>query len=187
VYTGVPITHESLCHVDQPSLLRNLNETSKAPLLSDREVAHVQTLLRWPVQEGGLLPSHIALMDLFEVERSYRGGLSIDCPFEGDNILLMPRVLQQGHSSTTQKDGRPPQFTLMDLPNEELGKCFMSDRPEKIMSSDMPISPKWKTNPGRVLLGSKMSLAMLCKQATLWVEATVRSFGQERCRRQLWG
>ena len=86
-------------------------------------MAQVEALLRLPDPDSPL-PFYTAPMDLFEVERSYHGGLSIDCPFEGDNILLMPRVSQQGRSSTTQKDSRPPQFALMDpgAPNEELGE-----------------------------------------------------------------
>ncbi len=113
VYTGLPITHESLCRVDQPSLLRTVNEPGNAPLLSEREVAHVEGLLRWP-DLGGQLPSHIALKNVFEVKKPYLGGLSIDYPFDGDTILLIPRVSQQGPSSKTQ-DSNPLQCATMDL------------------------------------------------------------------------
>ena len=89
-------------------------------------------------------------MGLFEVERSYRGGLSIDWPFEGDNILLMPRVSQQGHSSTTQKDSRPSRFALMDVgePSEDLGKCFISGRPEIHVICAHLLPVKIQSGPG---------------------------------------
>jgi hypothetical protein len=86
-------------------------------------VAHAEALLRLP-DPGGPLPSHTALDDVFEMKRPYRGGLSIDYPFHGDNILLMSRVSQQGASSKTQEGSHPPQFTPMELDgrSEELGK-----------------------------------------------------------------
>lgn len=114
VYTGFPITHESLCRVDQPSLLRNVNEASKAPLLTEREVAHVENLLRWP-DLGGPLPSQTALKDVFEMKKPYHGGLSIDYPFEGDAILLMSCASRLGPSPQTEEGGHPPQFAPMDL------------------------------------------------------------------------
>lgn len=116
VYTGLPITHESLCRVAQPSLLRTVNESGKAPLLSEREVAHVESLLRWP-DLGGQLPSQIALKNAFEVKKPYHGGLSIDYPFDGDTILLIPRASQQGPSRT--QDSNPLQFAPMDLDEGE--------------------------------------------------------------------
>lgn len=122
VYTGDPITHESLCRVDQSNLLRTVNEARKAPLLSEREATHVESLLRWP-NLGGPLPSHTALTDVSEGEKSYHGGLSIDYPFEGDTILLISRVSQQGPFSKLQ-DRHPLQLAPMDLdgPDEGLGE-----------------------------------------------------------------
>ena len=122
VYTGFPITHESLCRVDQPSLLRIVNEARNAPLLSEREVTHVENLLRWTDLDGSL-PSHTALNDVLEVKKTYRGGLSIDYPFEGDTILLIPRVSQQGPSSKIQEN-RPLPMDL-DGPNEALGEVHV--------------------------------------------------------------
>lgn len=122
VYTGLPITHESLCRVDQPSPLRTVSESRKAPLLSDREVAHVENLLRWPDLDGQL-PSHKALKNVFEVKKLYHGGLTIDYPFEGDTLLLISRVSQQGPSSKTE-DNNPLQFAPMDPdgPSGKLGE-----------------------------------------------------------------
>jgi len=122
VYTGVPITHESLCRVDQPSLLRNINEANKAPLLSEREMAHVETLLRWP-DPIGPLRSHTALKDAFDMERLYHGGLSIDYPVEGGDILLMSRASRQGPPSKIQEDPHPPRFGFMDLDVRSEGLC----------------------------------------------------------------
>ena len=122
VYTGLPITHESLCRVEQPSLLSTVSKPRKAPLLSEREVAHVESLLRWP-DLGGQLPSHIALKNVLEVKKPYHGGLSIDYPFDGDTLLLISRVSQQSPSSKTQDDN-PLQVSPMDLdrPSGELGE-----------------------------------------------------------------
>ena len=73
------------------------------------------------------------------MERQYYGGLSIDYPFDGDNILLMSRVSQQGPFS--QENIRSSQFALMDLDaySEELGGllchiCLIL----KFMSPDCP-------------------------------------------------
>jgi hypothetical protein len=121
VYTGVPITHESLCCVEQLGLLGNINEASKA--LSEREVAQIENLLREP-NAGGPSPSHIALTDGFGMKRPYRGGLSVDYPFDGDNILLVSRTSRQGHFSRVQKDNHPLRSALKDPvgPHEKLGE-----------------------------------------------------------------
>lgn len=80
-------------------------------------------MLRWP-ELGGPSPAYTAVDGVLEMKRSYHGGLSIDYPFKGDNILLMSRVSQQGPTFQTQKDSNSPQFTLMDLdgPSEDLGE-----------------------------------------------------------------
>ena len=121
VYTGLPITHESLCRVDQPNLLRTVCESRKAPLLSEREVAHIESLLKRP-DLSGQLPSQMALKDVLEVKKPYHGGLSIDYPFDGDTLLLLSRVSQQGPSKT--QDDNPLQVAPMDLdrPSGELGE-----------------------------------------------------------------